>query len=303
LFVDIIAVILPIALAVSAAFVYQRFNETNQLIALLGAGYSPRKILIPLIYMSAIATSYLYISHLCISPYAWKKFRSLEFQIKNHIEPPQKAGSIFSHNGFSVYAQKYLGDMSFENLFVMDARNPDKICHYFAQRGMIADNILILTMGECVEIDFLKHKNSMMRFQLHNYDLRNIIESERKPEQPNEKTFDRLLQAVIAQKKADIVDESTKTTAALFHQKITSPPLAGIFSLMAFLQILLAPYRRKPSNLRMLILIIGILGFQGCYFWIANAAARNPEYVLLNYALVVSFLVVLTVLIEKKHRL
>jgi hypothetical protein len=50
--------------------------------------------------------------------------------------------------------------------------------------------------------------------------------------------------------------------------------------------ILTTPYSRKPSHRRILLLMFGIITFQGSYFWIANAAAKNANFILLNYALV-----------------
>jgi lipopolysaccharide export system permease protein len=294
--IDIIAVILPIALAISAAFVYQRFNESNQLIALQAAGFSPRKMLVPLVYTVALAIGYLYMSNVYISPNAWKKFRALEFKIKNNIDSPEKSGMIFSQDGFSIYAQKYLGNFFYENLFIIDTRNSEKICSYFAESGIIQNNILALTNGERIEIDFLHHKNSIMRFQSYNYDLKDILKTGKKPSQPNEKYMDELLQ--------ENEDEATsKMLKALFHQKITSPLLAGIYAMLAFLLILLAPYARKLSNWRTIILMAIIIIFQGSYFWLANAAAKNLEFAKLNYILVIFSALVLIALIIKKRRL
>lgn len=294
--IDIIAVILPIALAMSAAFVYQRFNESNQLIALQAAGFSPRRMLIPLVYTVTLAIGFLYMSNIYISPNAWKKFRALEFRIKNNIDSPEKSGVIFSRDGFSIYAQKYLGNFFYENLFIIDTRNSNKICSYFAERGIIQNNILTLTNGERVEVDFSHHKNSIMRFQSYNYDLEDILKTEKKPIQPNERCIDELLQ--------ENKDEATSTMLkALFHQKITSPLLTGIYAMLAFLLILLAPYARRHSHWRTTVLIAIIFIFQGSYFWLANAAAKNLEFAKLNYVLVISSMLILIALIIKKHKL
>jgi lipopolysaccharide export system permease protein len=291
--IDIIAVILPISLSISAAFVYQRFNESNQLIALQAAGFSPRRVFIPLLHMIVLVTGYLYISNAYISPRAWQEFRSSEFKIINNIDPPEKAGAIFSNSGFSVYAQKYMGDFYFGNLFVIDARNPLNVLSYSAESGTIQDNVLILKRGERIEIDFINHKNSIMYFELYNCNLREILKIEKKAAQPNEKYIYELLQ------KND--DESfTKTTRALFHQKITSPLLAAIFPMLSFLLILLTPYDRKFSYRNMILLVATIVIFQGSYFWIANAAAKNLEFIKLNYALIISSLVILITSIMKK---
>jgi lipopolysaccharide export system permease protein len=273
--VDIISVILPIALSVSSAFVYQKFIESNQLIALQAAGFSPRKILNPLLKLMVLAIGYLYTSNAYISPYFWREFRSLEFKIKNNIDPPEKAGIFFSHENFSVYAQKYNGDFCFGNLFIIDARNPHKTYTYFAKEGMICNNILTLTEGERFEIDFINHANSVMGFKSYSYDLREILKMERKITQPNEKFLGELYAGA-----SKSIEEK-----ALFHQKITSPLLAAIFSLLSFLLILTTSYTRKPSHWRILLLIFAIIVFQGSYFWITNASAKNLEFVRLNYML------------------
>lgn len=291
--VDIIAVILPIALAISAAFVYQRFNESNQLIALQAAGFSPRKVFTPLFYMIMLAVGYLYISNIYISPNSWREFRSFEFKIMNNISPPEKAGAIFSNSGFSIYAQRYMGDFSFENLFIIDVRNPGNTYSYFAESGKIQDNTLILMDGERIEVDFINHKNSIMHFKLYNYDLKKVLKIEKKTAQPNEKYIRELLQE---NKNTDVA----KTFEALFHQKITSPLLAIIFPLLSFLLILLAPYVRHHQHKEMALLIAIIIVFQGSYFWIANAAAKNLEFVKLNYTLVISSLIILITLIIRR---
>ena len=290
--IDIIAVILPISIAISAAFVYQRFNESNQLIALQAAGFSPRKVLTPLLNMVMLAVGYLYISNVYVSPNAWKEFRSFEFKIRNNIDPPEKAGAIFSNGGFSIYAQGYIGDFSFGNLFVVDARNPENVFSYFAESGTIRDNILFLANGERVEVDFVNHKNSIMHFKSYSHDLKEILGMEKRSAQPNEKYIHELL--------LENNDETaTKMSLALFHQKITSPLLAAIFPMLSFLLILLTPYARR-YYWRTILLIAIIILFQGSYFWIANAAEKNLDFIKLNYALMGSSLTVLTMLIIKK---
>ncbi|MCR5225312.1 MAG: LptF/LptG family permease, partial [Alphaproteobacteria bacterium] len=192
--VDIIAIILPIALAISAAFVYQRFKESNQLVALQAAGISPREMLRPLVSLSMIAICYLYASNFYISPHAWHSFRSLEFEIKNNIEPPESAGVIFSNNKFSVYAQTYAGKLHFRNIFIIDSRSSNKSTSYFAKLGVIKNNTLYLNNGEQIEIDFSSHRSSAMSFASYSYDLKQILNSKKKTAQPNEKFANELLE-------------------------------------------------------------------------------------------------------------
>ena len=101
LIVDVVAFILSIALAVSVGFVFHRMAGTNQIIAWQSAGISPQKLLTPLVWLSMIITGYLYLSNAYISPLSWRKFRQIEFNIRNNVRPPNNAGQIFCSNNFS----------------------------------------------------------------------------------------------------------------------------------------------------------------------------------------------------------
>jgi lipopolysaccharide export LptBFGC system permease protein LptF len=190
-----------------------------------------------------------------------------------------------------VYAKKYKGDFSFGNLFIIDARNSDKTYTYFAKEGAIRDNVLVLTEGERIEIDFTDHSDSVMHFRSYSYDLREILKAEKKTTQPNEKFLKELYNS-----------EESVAERALFHQKITSPLLAVIFPIFSFLLILTAPYSRKPSYRRMFFLILIITAFQGSYFWIANAAAKDSAFIRLNYILIGLSAIISAILITIKRR-
>ena len=72
---------------------------------------------------------------------------------------------------------------------------------------------------------------------------------------------------------------------------------------MAFFLILQAPYERKPSLLRRIGLVFIIVVFQGFFFWIANASAKSPALIVLNYVLIIGFILVLIILVVKKRKL
>lgn len=293
--IDIINIILPISLAISAGFVFHRLIISHQLTAIQSSGASPTKLLSALIPLSIITMCYLYISNAYISPKAWKEFRNLEFQIKNNITPPRSSGCIFSGNNFSVYSQKYMGNFSFGNLIIIDSRNLDKTYTYFAKSGSIIDNILFLTKGERIEIDNLNKKNSIIKFETYRYDLAEILKISKKSAQPNEKMMHELLY--------DTGDKGINSVQqALFHQKMTSPLLTIIFSLMAFFIIIQAPYKRKNSYSRMVFLILSIVIYQGLFFWIANASVKNFNLITLNYVTAIISIVTLYFLIFIKNK-
>jgi lipopolysaccharide export system permease protein len=288
--VDIILIILPISFATSTAFIFHRFNESNQLIAVKAAGVTPLKLLIPLMQMACILITCIYFGNMYVSPAAWTNFRSMEFSIKNNIDAPEKAGSIFSGNGFHVYAQQYNGNFLFENIYIIDRRSAEKTHCYYAKSGTVKNNMLLLMDGEQIEIDQMGRRHSLIKFKSHQHNLHSILSIVKKPSQANEKFMDELLQDTND-------DDQNKLQQALFHQKMTSPLLTVVFALLSFLLVLLSPYRRKPSYARMLALTSAIIFVQGTFFWMANAAARNPIFIAFNYAFIVFLILVPLILI------
>lgn len=281
--IDIIAVVLPIALSVSVAFVFYRFVKSRQLIALQSIGVSPMRLLQPVLSVLTLIIGYLYLSNMYISPMAWTKFRNLEFTIRNNITLPENSGALFTNNEISIYSQKYAGDFVFENILIIDSRDKTKKSIFLARSGTLKNHLLILRDGECIEIDKQKHSKSVARFKSYTHDLSRLLTSYRRAAQPNEKFIHELL--------SDIEDESIplqnkSDERAMLHQKITSPLLSIIFALLTFTAAVLAPYSRTGSIKRIAAAFVLIIAIQGIYFWIANSAASNEIFIYANYTLV-----------------
>lgn len=293
--VDIIAIILPISLSISAGFVFHRLIVSNQITALQSLGASPQKLLLALMPLTIIVTGYLYVSNAYLSPRAWSEFRNLEFQIKNNINPPETAGSIFTKDNFAVYSQKYIGNFSFENLIIIDSRNEKKTYTYSAKNASINNNELFLLDGERIEIDNITGKNSIIKFETYRYDLTEIIKTKKAAARPNEKIIYELLETT----------EDEKLNAeqyALFHQKMISPLLTVIFSLLAFFIIIQSKHKRKTSYTNMFIFLFLIVFYQGFFFWIANASVKNTELITLNYIIVFVLIILLSIAIFIKGK-
>lgn len=292
--VDITALILPISFAISSAFVFHRLKEHNQIVALQSAGIAPQRLLRPLLGLGLVITGYLYISNLYISPMAWKTFRKMEFNIKNNIEVPSNAGPIFTSSKFSVYARQYLGDFTFKDICVVDNRESKKICTMSAQFGTVKNNTLLLKNGERLEINFENHKNSVAKFDYYSYDLKNIAGFHEQNQRPNEKFISELLKEIPGD------EAKSMEQRALFHQKTLSPLLTILFALAAFILVVLSPYTRKQSYVRIAILIGFLIVMQGVFLVFANIAMKNEIFSFVNYGFVCSALLLSIFLASEK---
>lgn len=298
--IDIVAVILPIALAVSVAFVYHRFIRSNQMIAVQAIGGSPISTLKPVLALVGIVIGYLYVSNMWISPYAWSNFRKLEFNIRNHITLPENSGRLFTNDKFSIYAQKYTGRFVFENLFIIDSRNPDKKNVFYARSGTIKNNLLILSEGEFAEINNVKHTKSISSFRTYTHDLSKLLQSGNHHVHANEKYVTELLSDI----DDDLLSDDVRAySRAMLHQKITSPLLSLVFALIMFIFVALAPHSRCMSLNRTIIGLAAVIVIQGLYFWVANLATSKAAFIFINYVLISALLLIqLIVLIRIKYR-
>lgn len=294
--VDIIATVLPITYAVSCAVVYKRFKETNQLVALQASGISPKILLHPLLMCGAIMASYVYLTFAYVSPMSWRVFRGIEYSLKHNISLPESAGILFSNAGFDVYAQEYCGSMTFKNIIVIDARDASKIRSFVADNGYIRSNVLTLHNGEQIETDFSKNATSVAAFKKYVHDLNHIISFQRSGAAPNEKFMSEL------GADSDISASKRTEEIALFHQKILSSFLPLIFSIISFLFVVFARYRRKESFLGVCISSGIIIVLHGVFFLLSNASAKNAALLPANYLFVMcALLMSVIVLIYKKR--
>ena len=164
----------------------------------------------------------------------------------------------------------------------------------FATKGAISNNILTLSNGERLEVSFRDRKNSVTRFQSYIYNLKEILDIHEAQTRPNEKFLTELL------KEFPEDPSKTKEQKALFHQKILSPILAVIFSLMAFFLVGLAPYVRKITYSRIAFLITSIIIVQGSFLAFANIAAKKEIFNCINYVFVFIMLIISILAVREK---
>lgn len=270
--VDIFALILPIALAIAVGFVGYQFCVNRESVAMQSAGVSPNYMLRPVIGVSVLVIAYLYCSYAYLSPWAWSNFRKLEFNLVNNIHPPESAGPVFANGDFAIYAQKYVENSGFRNIFIVDNREPAKVSTFFARRGVLHGSAFVLHDGERIEIDRVSKRDNVATFRTYRCDLHDFFQVSRKKEQPNEKFLHELL-----------TDSEDISLRVLLHQKMTSPFIALIFALAAFIATLTVPYTRKPTHKYILILTAYVILFQGIYFWLFNAAAKDASFIVAGY--------------------
>lgn len=295
--IDIIAVILPIALSISVGFVYYRFIKLNQLTALQSIGISPIGLLRPVVSVLILLIGYLYISNFYLSPVTWRNFRNLEFSIRNNITLPENSGHLFSNNEISIYSRKYSGNFVFENLYIIDSRDPDKKNVFWAKHGTLKGRLLELSEGELIEIDKKNQRKSIAKFNSYTHDLTKFLHTYRRAAQANEKFLYELLLDINDEA---IPQEDRAAEQAMIHQKITSPLLAIIFALIMFIATILVPYSRK-TTMKYVSSGFGIIVvIQGVYFWIVNSAATNDVFISANYVLILGTLSIEMLILLKR---
>lgn len=270
--IPISCAILPVALCISVIFTFHKFKESNQLIATQSLSMRPYNLAFPVILCGGILFFTLLSANMCFSPFAEEKMKNLEFQVMNKIPKPERSGSIFSNAKFSIYAQKYFGDLKFGNIFIVDNRISDLSVVYFAKEGNISDNALILSFGERIECNLVNGKNSRIIFEKHVYDLTDIIAKKIGVKKLKEMNLLDLLYGIRKNS-----SECICYKAELFD-RIAQPMLAFIMPLIAFCCVVFSAYRRKHSYVTALASSLIILIIQGIFVVFSKFFVSNPQY-------------------------
>jgi len=120
---QIIFIAIPLAFFISAASVYARLSETQELVAMFSLGFKPMKVLAPVIVL-AVLVSLINLFILFVSiPYSKVAFTNLKNQKKQEAKFNFQSSQISQQFGtWSIFAQQSK-NKSYSNLYLYDSKS------------------------------------------------------------------------------------------------------------------------------------------------------------------------------------
>jgi lipopolysaccharide export system permease protein len=193
--------ITPIALLIAVIWTLHKLYLDRELVIIKNAGLSNFQIAKPILLLALIITIFNYMVSLSLLPYSYKKFRDLEFFIKNNYASLFLQEGAFNTQvkGLAVYVDSKEDFNTFKGIFVHDKRHPKKDVTLIAESGelMRTENgpKLLLKNGSSQEQRKDGSSISLLLFDNYDIELSLIgIDKDRKQAHPNEKSAFQLIQ-------------------------------------------------------------------------------------------------------------
>ena len=283
--------IIPIALFISAIFVYNRLNSDREILVLRAAGVSPLALAQPVVALSAGAAAICYLFSLLLTPLSYQMFRDLQWDVRYSFTNILLREGVFNtiSNATTVYIRERTGRDELRGLLIHDTRDPEKQSTIIAERGAVADTPngprVLMFDGNRQERNTKTGKLSILYFDRYSFDLGN---SEQKPEERYREPRERSTDELLFLDKSDVGNPNDFGRFVVeFHQRLTAPLSSLGFGLIAFLFIVYGEYSRRGQSSRIINAAAVFIILEICQLGFVNTIARNLALIPLLYIVAV----------------
>ncbi|RCL81690.1 MAG: LptF/LptG family permease [Alphaproteobacteria bacterium] len=309
----LLVTIIPFIGFLASLITYIRLNNESELISMKSAGINNFKIVLPaLIFGISLGALSMTLENFA-SPYAYNKFKNLQYDIRNNYISILFQDKVFSSpiQGLTIFIKERdkLGDL--QGILIHDARDKNKKISIIAEQGKIVSTPkgarFLLINGNRQEIS--KNKDiSILYFNQYTLNVENYSKvSSSRFKEASERNFYELLKP-----DKDIDEIYKKEFIAEAHKRIISPliivimvllgavmPIAGRFerkksvkkifyplaaALMMQIYIIVSPQMIiKYQNITFIIYILVFIIFFLVLFFISNKAKKIKDKLLYKY--------------------
>jgi len=302
---DLMATILPIGLLVGGLHVYSKLIMDHEIEAIRSVGLSNTAIAKPLVALGLLGTVLVFFINIYIIPLSFQQFRNQEHQIKNQFSASLiREGAFNLLHGITAYVRERGPQGEFKGIFIYNPHLPEgkseNIHTIIAEEGFIHQGpngvALVLKNGSRQEKDKTTGKTSFFSFDEFVFDLEKTVKKESpRIAKPYEKSLSELFAEVPGE------DEQTQgRMRAEGHQRLLTPWLALIDSLIVCLAMLKGDFNRKKKRHRVCLGAVLALFVHVTLYVLLNLSAKHPGLLFGCYAFVTLLVPVLFLLLESE---
>ncbi|MFK8251703.1 LPS export ABC transporter permease LptF [Ancylobacter terrae] len=179
----LILALAPAALFMGVAHTLFRMNGDSEIVVASSAGISTWRFLRPLIILALLVSAICLVLSLEVVPAAMRQFRTeitrIRADVVAFIAKPGIFTTVAKGMVFNVRERNSTGVLG--GIFINDARNPDEVSTYLADRGQIVDTengtFLILENGAIHRRSPGKSDTNVVEFQRYAFDLSPLASS------------------------------------------------------------------------------------------------------------------------------
>ncbi|RYG61700.1 MAG: LptF/LptG family permease [Alphaproteobacteria bacterium] len=252
----LLTLILPLSLFVATCATLRRWQEDNELTAIISLGHSPRIVLYPLLGWALAMVAVGYVLFLDALPRSTTEFKDLQYQIRTQNGQLLLEEGTFNQLGkdLMVYLKTRETATSLSQLLVHDTRVKNRPVTWYARSGeatLDAEGYPQLILYNGLRQEVGPKQVGMLEFEKYNLDIRQSLGQQvLAPRTPAHEEFG-LAQLGSQWKTAKHKSEGNEMRAE-WHRRLLWPlsPLPLVLLAAAWL---LRPPRRHQSSWRMLV--------------------------------------------------
>ena len=286
----LLVTIIPFIGFLASLITYIRLNNESELISMKSAGINNFKLIIPaLIFGISLGIFSITLENFG-SPYAYNKFKNLQYDIRNNYISTLFQDKVFSSpmKGLTIFIKERdkLGDL--QGILIHDARDKNKKISIIAEQGKIVSTPkgarFLLINGNRQEIS-KNNDISILYFNQYTLNIENYNKvSSSRFKEANERNFYELL------KPDKNIDEIYKKEfLAEVHKRIISPLIIVIMVLLGAITPIAGRFERKKSAKKIFYPISAALMMQ---IYIIAAPQIIIKYQNMTYMIYISVFII-----------
>ena len=286
----LLVTIIPFIGFLASLITYIRLNNESELISMKSAGINNFKLILPaLIFGISLGIFSITLENFG-SPYAYNKFKNLQYDIRNNYISTLFQDKVFSSpmKGLTIFIKERdkLGDL--QGILIHDARDKNKKISIIAEQGKIVSTPkgarFLLINGNRQEIS-KNNDISLLYFNQYTLNIENYNKvSSSRFKEANERNFYELL------KPDKNIDEIYKKEfLAEVHKRIISPLIIVIMVLLGAITPIAGRFERKKSAKKIFYPISAALMMQ---IYIIAAPQIIIKYQNMTYIIYISVFII-----------
>ena len=299
---QLISLILPMAVFIAVVYALNRMHSESEIAVLYGAGVSRQRLARPIIQLATIAAVVHLVINVIVQPWAFEERRKVFYDLRTDIASSliEEGSFTYPAEGLTLYARSRGGGGELRDLLINDGRTEPGIT-YTARAGAIVtvDGAPAIVMRDG-QVQRQTEEGSVDVLDFDRYVLKfdGVFEE---PDLFFLKASDRTLFDLVFPDKTSHYDQrNVDEFLAEAHGRLAAPRLNIALALVALVGVLTGEFSRRGYGRRIMWASIIALVIRLAALMTQAAAADEPQFNAIQYALPLAVIIVASMLLGGK---
>jgi lipopolysaccharide export system permease protein len=175
---NLIAIVAPVALLVSALHTLNRLSGDSELIVLSASGSTSWRVMRPFLLLACLVSAFVVVSNVYLAPQSMRVLRDYAIKVRTDLIAQVLQPGKFSspESGLTVHIAERTESGDLQGLMIHDERDPSQIMTYLAEEGQIMKRdddkaLLIMRNGHIQRQDGNSKSVQIVVFDSYIFDL------------------------------------------------------------------------------------------------------------------------------------